>query len=241
MIRRTSRLAAIATFLVTALFFGTQNYAQSQSLKIGIIGTGKIGSALARHWIDAGHEVFVSSRHPEELQGLADELGPRAHAGTPAEAANFGEVVLVSIPYSAIPQVGAELSASLAGKVVLDTSNPIARRDGAIADLVLQQGSGVATASFFPSARVVRAFNCIPAASLANQPNRQPARIAIPLTGDDAEALKVAQLLVDDAGFDGIVVGPLEIARHFDLGQPLARPAERHEHLPPRTAATFRQ
>ena len=223
MIRRTSRLAAIATFLVTALFFGTQNYAQSQSLKIGIIGTGKIGSALARHWIDAGHEVFVSSRHPEELQGLADELGPRAHAGTPAEAANFGEVVLVSIPYSAIPQVGAELSASLAGKVVLDTSNPIARRDGAIADLVLQQGSGVATASFFPGARVVRAFNCIPAASLANQPNRQPARIAIPLAGDDAEALKVAQLLVDDAGFDGIVVGPLEIARHFDLGQPLAR------------------
>lgn len=223
MIRRTSRLAAIATFLVTALFFGTQNYAQSQSLKIGIIGTGKIGSALARHWIDAGHEVFVSSRHPEELQGLADELGPRAHAGTPAEAANFGEVVLVSIPYSAIPQVGAELSASLAGKVVLDTSNPIARRDGAIADLVLQQGSGVATASFFPGARVVRAFNCIPAASLANQPNRQPARIAIPLAGDDADALKVAQLLVDDAGFDGIVVGPLEIARHFDLGQPLAR------------------
>lgn len=223
MIRRTSRLAAIATFLVTALFFGTQNYAQSQSLKIGIIGTGKIGSALARHWIDAGHEVFVSSRHPEELQGLADELGPRAHAGTPAEAASFGEVVLVSIPYSAIPQVGAELSASLAGKVVLDTSNPIARRDGAIADLVLQQGSGVATASFFPGARVVRAFNCIPAASLANQPNRQPARIAIPLAGDDADALKVAQLLVDDAGFDGIVVGPLEIARHFDLGQPLAR------------------
>jgi 8-hydroxy-5-deazaflavin:NADPH oxidoreductase len=223
MIRRTSRLAAIATFLVTALFFGTQNYAQSQSLKIGIIGTGKIGSALARHWIDAGHEVFVSSRHPEELQGLADELGPRAHAGTPAEAANFGEVVLVSIPYSAIPQVGAELSASLAGKVVLDTSNPIARRDGAIADLVLQQGSGVATASFFPGARVVRAFNCIPAASLANQQNRQPARIAIPLAGDDADALKVAQLLVDDAGFDGIVVGPLEIARHFDLGQPLAR------------------
>jgi predicted dinucleotide-binding enzyme len=223
MIRRTSRLAAIATFLVIAIFSGTQNYAQSQSLKIGIIGTGKIGSALARHWIDAGHEVFVSSRHPEELQGLADELGMRAHAGTPAEAADFGEVVLISIPYSAIPQVGAELSASLAGKVVLDTSNPIARRDGAIANLVLQQGTGVATASFFPGARVVRAFNCIPAASLANQPNRQPARIAIPLAGDDTEALKVAQLLVDDAGFDGIIVGPLEIARHFDLGQPLAQ------------------
>jgi len=223
MIRRTSRLAVIATFLVTALFAGTQSYAQSEPLKIGIIGTGNIGGALARHWVNAGHEVFVSSRHPEELQGLADELGPRAHAGTPVEAADFGEVVLVSVPYSAMPQVGAELSAALTGKVVLDTSNPVARRDGAIADLVLQQGSGVATASFLPGARVVRAFNCIPAASLANQPNRQPARIAIPLAGDDAEALEVAQGLVDDAGFDSVVVGPLEIARHFDLGQPLAR------------------
>jgi predicted dinucleotide-binding enzyme len=70
---------------------------------------------------------------------------------------------------------------------------------------------------------VVRAFNCIPAESLANQPNRQPARIAIPLAGDDMEALEVAQRLVDDAGFDGVVVGSLEVARHFDLGQPLAR------------------
>jgi predicted dinucleotide-binding enzyme len=74
-----------------------------------------------------------------------------------------------------------------------------------------------------PNARVVRAFNCIPAASLANQSNRLPERIAIPLAGDDAEALLVAQMLVDDAGFDAVVVGPLEIARHFDLGQPLAR------------------
>jgi hypothetical protein len=70
---------------------------------------------------------------------------------------------------------------------------------------------------------VVRAFNCIPAESLANQPNRQPARIAIPLAGDDMEALEVAQRLVDDAGFDGVVVGSLGVARHFDLGQPLAR------------------
>lgn len=223
MVQRISRLVAFATFLIAGLFFGVNSNAQSQQLNIGIIGTGNIGGALARHWVNAGHEVFISSRHPEELQALAEELGPRAHAGTPAEAANFGEVVIVSVPYSAIPQIGAELGASLANKVVLDTSNPIARRDGAIADLVLQEGSGLATASFLPGARIVRAFNCIPAASLANQSNRQPERIAIPLAGDDAEALVVAQMLVDDAGFDAVVVGPLEIARHFDLGQPLAR------------------
>jgi len=223
MTSRLGRLTVIATLMLAATLTAAPGYAQSASLKIGIIGTGKIGGALARHWVNAGHEVLMSSRHPEELAGLAAELGPRAHAGTPAEAAAFGEVVLVSIPYSAMPQIGAEHAAALAGKVVIDTSNPVARRDGAIVELALAKGSGVATAEFIPGARIVRAFNCIPAESLANEPNRQPARIAIPLAGDDAEALEVAQRLVDEAGFDGVVVGPLEVARHFDLGQPLAR------------------
>ena len=217
------KLAALFSLLCIALIGGEHAQAQSDPLRIGIIGTGRIGGALARHWVNAGHEVLMSSRHPEELEPLAEELGPRARAGMPGEAAEFGEVVLVSVPYSAMPQIGAELGPLLAGKVVLDTSNPVARRDGAISEFALGLGSGVATAQFLPGARVVRAFNCIPAASLANQPNRQPNRIAIPLAGDDAEALEIAQRLVDDAGFDGVVVGPLEIARHFDLGQPLAR------------------
>jgi predicted dinucleotide-binding enzyme len=85
--------------------------AEDEPLKIGIIGTGRIGGALARHWVGAGHEVFMSSRHPEELQDLAEELGPRARAGTPREAAAFGEVVLVSVPYAAIPQIGRDYKA----------------------------------------------------------------------------------------------------------------------------------
>jgi predicted dinucleotide-binding enzyme len=192
-------------------------------MKIGIIGTGRIGGALARHWVAAGHEVLMSSRHPEELEDLARELGPRARAGTPREAAAFGDVVLVSVPYAAMPQIGNDFSAELAGKIVLDTSNPQQRRDGDMAIAALQKGSGIATSEYLAGTRVVRAFNCIPAASLANEGNRQPARIAIPLAGDDAQALALAQRLVDDAGFDGVVVGPLEVARHFDLGQPLAR------------------
>ncbi|NNC65074.1 MAG: NADPH-dependent F420 reductase [Gammaproteobacteria bacterium] len=223
MTTRTRGLATIIFLALAAFAGGQQAYAQSEPLRIGIIGTGNIGGALARHWVNAGHEVLFSSRNPDELQALADELGPRAHAGTPAEAAAFGEVMLISVPYSAIPQVGAEHAAAMAGKIVLDTSNPVARRDGGIVPMALEIGSGVATSQFFPGARIVRAFNCIPAASLANQPNREPERIAIPLAGDDAEALEVAQRLVDDAGFDGVVVGPLEIARHFDLGQPLAQ------------------
>jgi len=192
-------------------------------LKIGIIGTGKIGGALARHWVKAGHEVFVSSRHPEELQDLVKELGPKARAGTPKEAAAFGSVVLVSIPYGAMPQIGEDLRAELAGKVIIDTSNPNTGRDGAQAAEWQKKGAGVSTAELLHSTRVVRAFNCIPAASLANSSNRQPERLAIPVGGDDAAALEIGQRLVRDAGFDPVMVGSLAKTREFDLGQPLAQ------------------
>jgi 8-hydroxy-5-deazaflavin:NADPH oxidoreductase len=196
--------------------------AQSGPLKIGIIGTGRIGGALARHWVAAGHEVFMSSRHPEELAGLARELGSRARAGMPREAAAFGDVILVSVPYAAMPQIGVDFAAELDGKIVLDTSNPVERRDGAMALDAQRKGAGVATAEFLRGTRVVRAFNCIPAASLANDGNRTPERIAIPIGGDDAQALAVAQRLVSEAGFDPVVVGSLARTREFDLGQPLA-------------------
>jgi predicted dinucleotide-binding enzyme len=165
----------------------------------------------------------MSSRHPEELEPLARELGPRAHVGTPREAAAFGEVVLVSVPYAAIPQIGSDFAAELAGKIVLDTSNPREQRDGPMAVEALRKGSGVASAAFLEGTRLVRAFNCIPAASLANEANRQPDRIAIPLAGNDAVALEMAVRLVSEIGFDPVVIGDLEDARSFDLGEPLAR------------------
>lgn len=216
------RTAILSCLLLASCGLSGSAIAQSDSLRIGIIGTGRIGGALARHWVSAGHEVLMSSRNPQELEPLADELGPRARAGTPREAAEFGDIVLVSVPYGAMPQISQDFAEILAGKIVIDTGNPQERRDGAMAIPALEKGSGLATAEFLPGARIVRAFNCIPAASLANQPNRLPARIAIPLAADDAQALEVAQRLVDDAGFDGVVVGPLEAARHFDLGKPLA-------------------
>jgi predicted dinucleotide-binding enzyme len=196
--------------------------AAQEPLSIGIIGTGKIGGALARHWVAAGHEVFISSRHPEELEALAKELGPRAHVGTPREAAAFGSVVLVSVPYGAMPQIGSDFAGELAGKIIIDTSNPVERRDGASALEWQRKGAGVSTAELLGSDRVVRAFNCIPAASLANEANRAPARLAIPIGGDDATALAIAERLVRDAGFDPVTVGSLAKTREFDLGQPLA-------------------
>lgn len=218
--RQVLRLAGA---LVAAGAFERSGQAQGKPMRIGIIGTGRIGGALARHWVNAGHEVLMSSRNPGSLRPLAKELGPRAHTGTPQEAAAFGEVVLVSVPYGAMPQIGKDNAAALKGKVVLDTSNPVESRDGAMALPAQKKGAGVATAEYLPGARVVRAFNCIPAASLANAADRKPERLAIPIGGDDAQALAIAERLVRDAGFDPVVVGSLAQTRQFDLGQPLAR------------------
>jgi 8-hydroxy-5-deazaflavin:NADPH oxidoreductase len=193
----------------------------SAPLKIGIIGTGHIGGALASLWVSAGHEVLMSSRHPQELQALAHSLGPKAHVGTPAEAARFGEVVLISVPYGALPQVGRDLKSELAGKIVLDTGNPYPERDGAMAVEARRKGTGVASAEYLPGVRLVRAFNAINSGDLRSEAHRKGAPIAIPLAGDDREALQVAEQLVKDAGFAPVVVGPLAKAREFDVGTPV--------------------
>jgi predicted dinucleotide-binding enzyme len=191
------------------------------TMKIGIIGTGKIGGTLAALWVKAGHEVLISSRHPEELQSLAQSLGPKAHVGTPREAALFSNVVLVSIPYGALPQLGKDLKSELAGKIVLDTGNPYPERDGDMALEARRLGTGVASARFLPGVRLVRAFNAINYKDLASLSHRSGELVAIPLAADDAQALAVASQLVTDAGFEPVVVGPLSSARRFDVGTPV--------------------
>jgi len=190
-------------------------------LKIGIIGTGEIGGTLARLWVAAGHEVLVSSRHPDRLKPLAASLGPRARVGTPRDAAVFGEVVVVSVPYGALPQVGRDLKAELAGKIVLDTCNPYPSRDGEMAVEARKVSTGVADPQFLPGVRLVRAFNAINSGDLSGEAHRKGEPIAIPLAGDDAEALATAERLVRDAGFAPVVVGPLSRAREFDVGTPV--------------------
>jgi len=190
-------------------------------LKIGIIGAGEIGSALARHWGAAGHDLMISSRHPEELRGLAKQIGPNVKVGTPREAAAFGDVVMLAVPYGATPQVGRDYAAELKGKIVLDAGNPYPSRDGEMAVRDRQRGTGVASAEYLPGTRLVRAFNAIYADNLPLEAHRKPPLVGIPLAGDDAEALKVAQRLVTDAGFDPVVVGGLARAREFDVGTPV--------------------
>ena len=191
-----------------------------RSLRIGVIGSGNIGGAIGTLWAKAGHEILFSSRNPDTLKDLVASAGPKTRAGLPKEAAEFGEVVFLALPYTAIPQIGKDFGAILKGKVVMDCSNPSVRRDGEMAAAALQKGSGVATAEFIPGARVVRAFGTINYKVALDNAHRAGDKIAIPIAGDDAEAVRVASNLVIDAGFDPVMVGGLARAKDFDMGSP---------------------
>ena len=219
--RRREVLAAAAGGLILSILARRARGAEApgrRTIKIGIIGTGKIGGTLAELWARAGHELLISSRHPDELQDLARRLGTKVRAGTPREAAAFGEVVLVSAPYGAFPQIGRDFSAELRGKVVLDPGNPYPSRDGDMAYEARKKGTGVADAEFFPGVRLVRAFNSLPYWELKSEAHRGGEKAAIPLAADDADALRLAGRLVRDAGFEPVVVGGLSRAREFDVG-----------------------
>ena len=209
------------TALITTLFLAAFSVAAADApapVRIGIIGTGKIGAALAELWVRSGHEVMISSRHPEALAPLAARLGPKAHVGTPAQAAVFGPVVMLAVPYAATPQVGRDYARELSGRIVLDAGNPYPERDGAMADAARIKGAGPSDRDFLPGVRLVRAFNAIIAGNLLSQTHRAAGLYAIPLAGDDPAALKVAATLVQDAGFDPVIVGDLSQAHRFDVG-----------------------
>jgi predicted dinucleotide-binding enzyme len=209
--RRTLLAAALAAALPRAL-------AQGRRMKIGVIGSGRVGGTIGRLWHKAGHEVMFSARDIAEVRPIAAELGKRAAAGTPREAAAFGEAVLISVPYAAVPQLGRDLAAELKGKVVLETGNPYAQRDGEMANAARDKGTGLASAEFLPGARLVRAFNSMSWTVFLNEAHRAGERVAIPLAADDAGAMQVAEQLVRDAGFEPVAVGPLARARDFDMG-----------------------
>ena len=196
--------------------------ADTAPMKIGIIGSGHIGSTIGTLWAKAGHPVLFSSRHPDELTTMVQGLGNLAKAGTVGEAIDFGDVVFIAVPYMAYPQIGKDYGSKLSGKVVLDAGNAVERRDGSeLAAEAKEEGIGVTSAKYLPGARIVRAFNSMSYKYFASEANRSGDRMAIPLAGDDKEALTIASNLVHDAGFDPVVLGPLARARDFQQGGPL--------------------
>ena len=205
--------------------------------KIGIVGSGRVGGAIGAVWVKAGHEVMFSSRDIEHDRALAARLGAGARAGTPREAAAFGDVVMISVPYRALPEVGKDLADLLKGKTVIDTCNPFVARDGEIATWAREKGAGLASAELLPAAGIVRAFNAIGAARMGTA-HEQPGRIGMPIAGDDAQAVAAASRLIRDIGYEPVLIGGLAMGKHLMPGTPLAG-----EHTPEeirRIAATLR-
>ena len=209
----------------SALLFGAalsplRAQTNGEKLPIGTIGAGRIGSTIGGLWVKSGHKVLFSSRHPEELKDLVAGLGPLAQAGTVEQAIAFGEVVLLTVPYGALPQIGRDYATQLKGKIVLDTCNAVSARDGAVADEVEANGIGLISQKYLPGTRLVRAFNTMSYKIFASEANRSDPKLAVPIAGDDQDAVRVAAALVRDAGFDPVVVGKLADAKLFQRGGP---------------------
>ena len=185
-------------------------------LKIGIIGVGMVGGPLSSLWAAAGHQVMISSRHPETLTPP-----PGATKGTVAEVCNFGDIVLLAIPFGATASLPENCKQSLIGKVVVDANNAFPHRDGqaAVEAHASGDGSGTWTANQLPGARIVKAFNTFPFFAVQVVPGK-PGQAAVPIAADDEEALEIATQLVRDAGLDPVVVGSLADSARFDAGQP---------------------
>jgi len=209
--------------ILSAALWPTRALAQtngSNKLRIGVIGSGRIGGTIGGLWVKAGHPVLFSSRHPEELKDLVAGLGALAQAGPVDQAITFGEVVFIAVPYGALPQIGRDYGAALKDKIVLDACNAVTTRDGEISDEVEHEGIGVISQKYLPGTRLVRSFNTLSYMIFARDANRPDPRLAVPIAGDDPEAVRVAAALVRDAGFDPVVVGKLADARRFQRGGP---------------------
>jgi predicted dinucleotide-binding enzyme len=196
--------------------------AAQKPMKIGVIGSGRIGSTIGGLWVKAGHEVMFSDRDAEQVKRAIDGLGPafqpKARAGSVAEAAAFGDAVLIAVPYMALPAIQQQAGDRLKGKVVIDPNNPVASRDGEMGAQAREKGAGVSTAALLPGARIARAFNSWGYGLMAREANRPAPRMAIPVAADDPLAMKVGLQLVNDAGFDAVAAGNLAASRAFDLG-----------------------
>jgi 8-hydroxy-5-deazaflavin:NADPH oxidoreductase len=208
---------------------------------IGLIGAGHIGSQLARLAIANGYDVVLSnSRGPDTLSALVAELGPKARAATPVEAAAAGDIVVVTVPlknYRAVPV------APLAGKIVIDTNNYYPQRDGHIPQL---DDETTTTAELLqthlPASKVVKAFNHIYAAELTThgQPAGSKNRRALVIAGDDEGAKATVAHLIDQFGFDTVDVGPLKEGWRIQRDTPGYGPRRTAEELRKDLAAARR-
>jgi hypothetical protein len=202
---------------VLGIVTGQPNLKGEAAVNIGIIGSGNVGKALGQNWVKHGHKVLFSfSRDPQKLGQLARSLGPGASVGTPADAAKFGEVVVLATPWP-VAQEALRAAGSLDGKILADCTNPL-KAD--LSGLALGHTTSAAEeiSRWAPGARVVKAFNTTGAENMGN-PQFGSARASMFVCADDAAAKSVVGRLATDAGFEVVDAGRLASAR---LLEPLA-------------------
>jgi predicted dinucleotide-binding enzyme len=189
-------------------------------MRVGIIGAGFIGRAVAQLLLAAGHEAMLSnSRGPQTLTSVAAGL-QGSQIGTVEQAASFGEVVLVAIPFTHYRDLPASL---LAGKIVLDANNYYPDRDGHIAELDgFETTTSEMIAAHLSGARLVKVFNAILAQDLLEdgRPAGDPDRRALPIAADDQQAKEKAIRLLDELGFDAVDCGELKDSWRFERAKP---------------------
>src|SRR3954464_740796 len=206
------------TFLLLLCAIALPSFAQTKPMKIGIIGSGRIGTTFGGLWAKAGHEIMFSDRDAENAKRAAESAGGKARAGTVAEGVACGDAVLIAVPYGALPAIAQQVGEKLKGKVVMDPNNPVPSRDGELGAQAKEKGAAVSTAAILPGAKLVRALNSWGYQTMAREANRPAPRMAIPVAADDPQALKVGVQLVRDAGFDPVPAGSLAASKAFDLG-----------------------
>ena len=187
-------------------------------MRIGIIGAGMVGGALGRLLVDAGHEVLMSSRHPEQLGERARDIG--GQCGPIIQAATWGDAMVLAIPFGGTEDLDMAVKDAMMHKVVIDATNPILERDGYAAEEVKAAGtgSGTWTQQRLYGVHVVKAFNTLHVDVLEGQSHREAPRLAVPIASDHEDALTLGATFVRECGFDPVVVGAMSESAKFDPG-----------------------
>lgn len=206
-------------------------------MKIGIVGAGAVGSAIGKLWAKAGHEVLFSSRHPETLGDQVSQAGAGAQAGTVAEAAEFGDLLLLSVNYWTLDQALQAVDTKLDGKILIDATNPLQWTEAGGTERVIPQEvtAGRVMAQRLPKARIVKALTTVYAGNLESEAHRLGEPVAIAIAGDDQNAKDTVAQLIREAGYQPVDIGSLDDSAPLDPGGVLWNKvlieAELHERL----------
>ena len=192
-------------------------------MKIGIVGAGDIGKLYARLWNRAGHEILLSSRNPEKLTVVAEEIGAGVRVGSVAQAARFGDVVLLAVNYTTIGEAIESIRPHVQDKLVIDATNPLRLKEGGGTERVIGEGeiAGLVMARMLPEARIAKAFTTLWTGHVERHAGVSDPKIAMALAADHEKDRRVVAELIRHAGLEPVDLGSLAESRPLDPPSPI--------------------